>query len=93
MRLDIMYENLELSFKRSTDNLYNMYINGKRNPFSAKIYNLVMKKYVIHYDLELNNTVAELLNDVSKTFLPKKTTTVQNNDRFVLMKLKDFILG
>ncbi len=90
MRLDIMYENLELSFKRSTDNLYNMYINGKRNPFSAKIYNLVMKKYVIHYDLELNNTVAELLNDVSKTFLPKKTTTVQNNEPICINEIERF---
>ena len=47
IRLDIIYENLILSFKRA-DNIHYMYINEKRSPFSAIISNLMMVKYYIH---------------------------------------------
>ena len=48
IRLDIIYENLILSFKRA-DNIHYMYINEKRSPFSAIISNLMMVKYCQKY--------------------------------------------
>lgn len=53
-RLDIIYENLTLSFKR-VGNIHHMYINEERSPFSAVVNNLMMAEYCIHYDIEFNN--------------------------------------
>lgn len=88
-RLDIIYENLTLSFKRA-DNLHYMYINEKRSPFSAVISNLMMVKYYIHYDIEFNNKFAEFLNELSKELLPKKIITVQTDQPVGLHEIENF---
>lgn len=88
IRLDIIYENLTLSFKR-IDNIHYMYINGERDLFSAEISNLMMAKYYIHYDTEFNNKWAELFNELSKELLQKKITKVQT-DRPVLNEIENF---
>lgn len=90
-RLDIIYENLTLSFKR-VDNFHYMYINGNRSPFSAEISNLMMAKYDIHYDNEFNSKLAELLNELSKELLPKKITTVQTNQPASLNEIDNFYI-
>lgn len=88
-RLDIIYENLILSFDRA-DNMYYMYINEKRSPFSAKISNLMMAEYYIHYDIVFNNKLAELLNELTKVLLSKKITTVQTNQPVALSEIENF---
>lgn len=88
-RLDVIYENLTLSFKRA-DNIYYMYINEKRSPFSAVVSNLIIAKYYIHYDIEFNNKLAELLNELSKELLKKKITTVQTNRPVGLSEIEKF---
>lgn len=90
-RLDIIYENLTLSFKR-VDNFHYMHINGNRSPFSAEISNLMMAKYYIHYDNEFNSKLAELLNELSKELLPKKITTVQTNQPASLNEIDNFYI-
>ena len=89
IRLDIIYENLILSFKRA-DNIHYMYINEKRSPFSAIISNLMMVKYYIHYDIVFNNKLAELLNELSKVLLPKKITTVQTDQPVGVSEIENF---
>lgn len=88
-RLDIIYENLTLSFKRA-GNIYHMYINEERSPFSAVVNNLIMAEYRIHYDIEFNNKLAELLNELSKVLLPKKITTVQTDQPVSLNEIENF---
>lgn len=90
-RLDIIYENLTLSFKR-VDNFHYMHINGNRSPFSAEISNLMMANYYIHYDNEFNSKLAELLNELSKELLPKKITTVQTNQPASLNEIDNFYI-
>ena len=89
IKLDIIYENLTLSFKRD-DNIHHMYINEKRSPFSAVISNLIMDEYYIHYDIEFNNKLAELLNELSKELLSKKITTVQTDQPVALREIENF---
>ena len=88
-RLDIIYENLTLSFKR-VGNIHHMYINEERSPFSAVVNNLMMAEYCIHYDIEFNNKLAELLNELSKVLLPKKITTVQTDQPVSLNEIENF---
>lgn len=88
-RLDIIYENLTLSFKRA-GNIHHMYINEERSPFSAVVNNLMMAEYRIHYDIEFNNKLAELLNELSKVLLPKKITTVQTDQPVSLNEIENF---
>ena len=88
-RLDIVYENLTLSFKR-VGNIHYIYINEKRSPFSAEISNLMMAKYYIHYDIEFNNKLAELLNILSRELLSKKITTVQTDQLVSLSEVENF---
>lgn len=71
-KLDITYQNLTISFERSNDEIHYMFINGERSQFSAKVSNLIMTKYYIHYDIEINNRLAELLNELLKVFLTKR---------------------
>lgn len=75
--VEVVYENLLLKFKRTASLIYHMYINGIRVPFSVKINNLLIKDYIIHYDVELNNNAAEFLNEMSKVLWTKKVTTLQ----------------
>lgn len=88
-RLDIIYENLTLSFKR-VGNIHYMYINEERSPFSAVVNNLMMAEYCIHYDIEFNNKLAELLNELSKVLLTKKITTVQTDQPVSLNEIENF---
>lgn len=88
-RLDIIYENLTLSFKRA-GNIHHMYINEERSPFSAVVNNLMMAEYCIHYDIEFNNKLAELLNELSKVLLTKKITTVQTDQPVSLNEIENF---
>ena len=88
-RLDIIYENLTLSFKR-VGNIHHMYINEERSPFSAVVNNLMMAEYCIHYDIEFNNKLAELLNELSKVLLTKKITTVQTDQPVSLNEIENF---
>lgn len=88
-RLDIIYENLTLSFKR-VGNIHHMYINEERSPFSALVNNLMMAEYCIHYDIEFNNKLAELLNELSKVLLTKKITTVQTDQPVSLNEIENF---
>ena len=75
-RVDVIYETFNLAFLRATDGLYHMYINDARSPFSAQINNLIISHFLVHYDVELNNKAAELLNEVSKILISKKITTI-----------------
>lgn len=88
-QMEILYENLTLIFKR-TDNMHHMYINGKRSPFSSKINNLMMTEYFVHYDIQFNDKLAELLNEVSKVFLSKKITTVKTDQPVSLTEIENF---
>lgn len=88
-KLDIVYETMTLSFERA-ENLHYMYINGKRSPFSTVLANLIMVKYNIHYDIEFNNKLAELLNELSKELLTKKVTTVQTDQPVSLSEIEKF---
>lgn len=88
-KLDIVYETMTLSFER-TENMHYMYINGKRSPFSTVLANLIMVKYNIHYDIEFNNKLAELLNELSKELLTKKVTTVQTDQPVSLSEIEKF---
>ena len=88
-KLDIVYETMALSFERA-ENMHYMYINGKRSPFSTVLANLIMVKYNIHYDIEFNNKLAELLNELSKELLTKKVTTVQTDQPVSLSEIEKF---
>lgn len=88
-KLDIVYETMTLSFERA-ENMHYMYINGKRSPFSTVLANLIMVKYNIHYDIEFNNKLAELLNELSKELLTKKVTTVQTDQPVSLSEIEKF---
>lgn len=88
-KLDIVYETMTLSFERA-ENMHYMYINGKRSPFSTVLANLMMVKYNIHYDIEFNNKLAELLNELSKELLTKKVTTVQTDQPVSLSEIEKF---
>ena len=88
-KLDIVYETMTLSFERA-ENMHYMYINGKRSPFSTVLANLIMIKYNIHYDIEFNNKLAELLNELSKELLTKKVTTVQTDQPVSLSEIEKF---
>lgn len=88
-KLDIVYETMTLSFERA-ENMHYMYINGKRSPFSTVFANLMMVKYNIHYDIEFNNKLAELLNELSKELLTKKVTTVQTDQPVSLSEIEKF---
>ena len=87
--LSIIFRDLTLSFKR-VNNLQYMYINGKRSPFSAKISNLIISKYYVHYDVEFNDRLADLLNELSKELLPKKSITVQTDQLIGLKEIESF---
>lgn len=87
--LSIIFRDLTLSFKR-VNNLQYMYINGKRSPFSTKISNLIISKYYVHYDVEFNNKLADLLNELSKELLPKKSITVQTDQLIGLKEIESF---
>lgn len=91
-KLDITYQNLTISFERSNDEIHYMFINGERSQFSAKVSNLIMTKYYIHYDIEINNRLAELLNELLKVFLTKKSTTVQTDQPVSLNEIEKFYL-
>lgn len=88
-KLDIVYETMTLSFERA-ENMHYMYINGKRSPFSTVLANLIMVKYNVHYDIEFNNKLAELLNELSKELLTKKVTTVQTDQPVSLSEIEKF---
>ena len=88
-KLDIVYETMALSFERA-ENMHYMYINGKRSPFSTVLANLIMVKYNIHYDIEFNNKLAELLNELSKELLTKKVITVQTDQPVSLSEIEKF---
>lgn len=89
IKLDIKYENMDLSFKRS-DNINYMYINGERSQFSMKVSNLMMSKYYIHYDENLNNELVDLLNKLTKKFLSNKIKTVSYNKPACLEEIDGF---
>lgn len=88
-KLDIVYENMTVSFNRA-DNMHYMYINGKRSPFSAIVSNLMMVEFDIHYDIEFNTKLAELLNELSRELLTKKITTVQTDQPISLCEIEKF---
>lgn len=77
--LEIIYENINLSFKRTNEGFHNMYISEERSPFSVKISNLVMAEFYIHYDTKLNDNAISLLNELSRIFISRKTAGAANN--------------
>lgn len=89
-QVKVVYENLVLSFLKSEDGLYHMYINDKRSPFSARINNLIINSFVIHYDVELNTKAVELLNEMSKILISKKTTTIATDKPISIDGIQEF---
>jgi predicted ATPase len=86
----VVYETLCLEFKKSEDGLYYMFINNERSAYSVKINNLLISNFYIYYDKELNNNVAKLLNQITKVFVPKKTTTVATDRLVSVDGIQDF---
>lgn len=91
-KLEIIYENIKLSFIRTNEGFHNMYIFDERSPFSAKISNLIMAEFYIHYDMELNDNAISLLNDLSRIFIAKKTAGAANNRPVCLGEIDRFYL-
>lgn len=89
-QLDITYENLNLSFKRAENGLYQMFIDDERSAFSAKIHNLLFVDYILHYDKDINNKAFELLNVVSKMVMPKKVITSPTDIPVAIEAIDDF---
>ena len=90
LKMDITYENMHLSFQRTSDELYYMFVNGVRTPYSAYINNLIISKYVIHYDTKLNMKAAELLNQISRILIPGKITTVATDEPISVQGIEEF---
>lgn len=88
--LDVVFQDLTLSFSRKDKGIYYMYINKERSPFSVKINNLIIKKYFLHYDKELNNKAAELLNEISGNLLSKKITKVGTEKPISIEEIENF---
>lgn len=89
-KIDIKFENMQLSFRSTKEEIYHLYINEKRSSFSAEIHNLLMTKYFIHYDTELNHRAAELLNELSRMLISQKTTTAAADDPIGIDAVKKF---
>lgn len=89
-RMDVIYETFNLTFLRATDGLYHMYFNNVRSTFSVQINNLIFSHFLVHYDVELNNKAAELLNEVSKILISKKITTIATDKPVSVEGIQDF---
>lgn len=88
--LNVIFQNLTLSFVRKDKGLYYMYIDEERSPFSVEINNLIIKKYFLHYDEELNDKAAELLNEISVKLLSKKITKVSTDKPISIEEIEKF---
>lgn len=89
----VTYENMNLCFRKADDGFYHIYINDKRIPFSAQIENLSIVSFLVHYDIDLNNEAADLLNDISRILLgTKKVTTVGTDIPVSVTGIQDFYI-
>ncbi|MDD3141665.1 MAG: AAA family ATPase [Lachnospiraceae bacterium] len=88
--LDIDYESMQLSFRRSNNGMHHLYIDNERSPFSARINNLLISKYIIHYDTELNIKASELLNDISRILISQKIPTVASEEPVGVAAIENF---
>lgn len=89
-QVNVVYETLDLVFRKTPDGLYHMYINGLRSPFSARINNLIISRFLIHYDVVLNNKAVTLLNEISKILISNKTTTVATDKPVSIEGIQEF---
>ena len=89
-QVNVVYETLDLVFRKASDGLYHMYINGLRSPFSARINNLIISRFLIHYDVVLNNKAVTLLNEISKILISNKTTTVATDKPVSIEGIQEF---
>lgn len=88
--INIYFENMRLSLKKATKDLYNLYINEQRSVFSVHIYNLRLSKFFVHYDMDLNNKASELVNALSQTLIGQKTTTVASGEPIGVETIREF---
>ncbi len=88
--LSIKYENINLEFRR-TDNLFHiLYINGERSPYSARINNLLISEYYIHYDEYLNSKAVGLLNELLGVLVGGKFTKIATDGPIAINGIDEF---
>lgn len=89
-QIDIKFENLNLSLKKANREIYNLYQNGVRSVYSVRVYNLLFDSYVIHYDLELNSKVSELMKKLTKSLVSQKVMLTAVDEPAGVDIIKDF---
>ena len=91
-RLDVVYGALKVTFDKDQDGSYHMYVDDERYPFSVNIKDLIISGYSIYYDKELNSKFAELLNQLSKILISRKTTTIAMDELVDGKVVRDFYM-
>ena len=86
----ICFQDICLDLKTCEDNLYHIYMNDKRIPYSVKISNLLFDQFTFHYDEELNNKTIEFINKISCVLNGPKTATIATENVFFTEILDDF---
>ena len=89
-QLDVIYGAMNLAFKRTNGDPYQMFVDGVRYPFSAIIKDLIISEYNIHYDKNLNLKLAEFLKQLSKILLSHKTMTIAADKLIDGIEVRDF---
>ena len=88
--LNIVYENLHLSFEQDKSGLYYMFESGKRSKFSVIMKNLMVTDYVLHYDVDLNANAVDFINSISKILISKKTANISANTPICAGEIENF---
>lgn len=78
--IDIYFENMQLTLKKASGEIYDLYINAIRSEFSVEIQNLLLWDYMMHYDRQLNSKASELLNTLIGILISPKTTKVSSEE-------------
>lgn len=90
-RIGIDFENLHLAFVRA-DNYHDLYINNKRSRYSVEINNLIISNYLLHYDKDLNQKAAELINGLLSLLISTKIPKVSSEEPVALYGVEEFYL-
>ena len=89
-QLEICFEDMVLSFKRSENGLHDLYVGDRRSQLSATIENLHITKYILHYDARLNNKASQLLSDLSHIIISNKVPTAALDEPVAVREVENF---
>ena len=90
--LDINYENISISMRRTKKTFHSMYINNIRTPYSVEISNLLFKSYYIHFDTELNKKAIIFVNSILKSVISSKTSTFSMDEPLAYSGIDEFYI-